>query len=330
MKCTSKVISFILICGMLSTFSAGCGKQQLSDAYDIYDTSAQYGLTSVNSESSVVPFAGDLCIADSENSDGGQMHTQVAEGAALFNTADSTTGYAQNIYKRMYPASTTKILTAYIALKYGDLDQMVTVSADALNGLDPSSSVCGVKAGDQLTLRQLLYGLLLCSGNDAAEVIAETISGSTEQFADLMNQEAQSLGAVDSHFVNPHGLPDDQHYTTVYDMYLIFNAAIKDSRFREIISTKQYQAVYHDASGNEVRQTWKNTNKYLTGEKQTPDGVTVIGGKTGTTNAAGYCLVLLSENEKKEPIISIVMKADGRSDLYLLMSEMLTNFSNES
>lgn len=120
------------------------------------------------------------------------------------------------------------------------------------------SSICGLKPGDQLTLDQALYGLMLCSGNDAANVIAEYISGSTDKFAELMNKEAQALGATQSHFVNPHGLPDDNHYTTAYDLYLIFNAAIKDDRFVNYISTKKYTTSYTDAS----ERRWSGVGEY--------------------------------------------------------------------
>mgnify|MGYP000557905175 FL=1 len=228
----------------------------------------------------------------------------------------------------MYPASTTKILTAYLALKYGNLDDVLTVSSDAVNTLMSGSSICGLKPGDQLTLDQALYGLMLCSGNDAANVIAEYISGSTDKFAELMNKEAQALGATSSHFVNPHGLPDDNHYTTAYDLYLIFNAAIKDDRFVNYISTKKYTTSYTDASGAQVDQVWVNTNGYLKGTYDMPENVTVIGGKTGTTEAAGSCLVLYSENQDKKPYISIVLKGNSKKELYTLMTELLTNYSN--
>ena len=190
------------------------------------------------------------------------------------------------------------------------------------------SSICGLKPGDQLTLDQALYGLMLCSGNDAANVIAEYISGSTDKFAELMNKEAQALGATQSHFVNPHGLPDDNHYTTAYDLYLIFNAAIKDDRFVNYISTKKYTTSYTDASGAQVDQVWVNTNGYLKGTYDMPENVTVIGGKTGTTEAAGSCLVLYSESQDKKPYISIVLKGNSKKELYTLMTELLTNYSN--
>ena len=131
---------------------------------------------------------------------------------------------------------------------------------------------------------------MLRSGNDAAVAIAEHISGSSEEFVVLMNAEAKALGATGSHFVTPNGLHDEEHYSTVYDMYLFMNAAVKNEPM--------------------------------------PEGVTVIGGKTGTTGEAKYCLVQYNENTAKEPVISIVLKADSRDNMYLLMSEMLKNFAN--
>jgi D-alanyl-D-alanine carboxypeptidase (penicillin-binding protein 5/6) len=111
-------------------------------------------------------------------------------------------------------------------------------------------------------------------------------------------------------------------------MYLIFQAAIQQKTFVDIIRTDSYDASYTNASGGAVNVTWENTNYYLNGNTTAPDGFTVIGGKTGTTNAAGYCLVLYSTNSKGEDIISIVFKADGRSDLYSLMNQILSTFAN--
>lgn len=214
-----------------------------------------------------------------------------------------------------------------VALKNGNLDDVVTVSANAANQAS-DSSVCELKEGDKITLRDLLYGLMLRSGNDAAVAIAEHISGSSEEFVVLMNAEAKALGATGSHFVTPNGLHDEEHYSTVYDMYLFMNAAVKNETFLEIIKSSRYTANYTDAAGNPVTKEWDSTNKYLMGTEPMPEGVTVIGGKTGTTGEAKYCLVQYNENTAKEPVISIVLKADSRDNMYLLMSEMLKNFAN--
>ena len=313
-------------------FCAGCGntaagKAALSDSYDLYQTTALAGISAVGSAEEKAYFSENLCVTDDVSLGTDSTDSQVAEGAGTFHLATNTVVYAKNIYNKLYPASTTKILTAYIALKYcEDMDAYVTVSEYAADQAS-DSSVCGLKAGDKVRFRDLIYGMMLQSGNDAAIAIAEHISGSVEDFAALMNQEALLLGASQSHFVNPNGLPDPEHYTSVYDLYLIFAAALSDEQFVNIIQTKTYDVVYTNAKGESVEKTWKNTNQYLTGQAEPPEGFTVIGGKTGTTGEAGYCLVLYSTNPSGDPIISIVLKADGKSNLYLLMNQMLAGYA---
>jgi D-alanyl-D-alanine carboxypeptidase (penicillin-binding protein 5/6) len=202
----------------------------------------------------------------------------------------------------------------------------VTVSKEAATQ-EADSSVAGLKEGDNIAVKDLLYGLILPSGNDAAEALAEFHSGSIEAFAEVMNETALELGATGSHFTNPSGLPDTNHYTTVYDMYLIFKTAIENPKFVEIINTKSKSVTYTAASGKTIQKTYNNTNRYFTGYATIPDGFTLIGGKTGTTGAAKYCLVLYTQNEAGEDIISIVFKADCRHNLYWLMNQILRGFA---
>lgn len=328
MKCTSRILCLLVALTVAMTSGCGTKTADLVMPYDVYDTTASVGVSTTSQRGSKSYFASLLCVSEDISLGTDVTDSQVAEGAATFNLATNSVVYAKNIYERLYPASTTKILTAYIALKYcDDLDAYVTVSENAVNQAS-DSSVCNLKAGDVIKLRDLLYGLMLRSGNDAAVAIAEYISGDVESFAVLMNQEAIALGATQSHFVNPNGLPDENHYTTVYDMYLILAKAVENETFVNIISTKSYDCVYTDAEGEAVERTWENTNQYLTGASKAPDGITVVGGKTGTTGEAGYCLALYSYNASGQPIISIVFKADGKSNLYLLMNEMLQGFAN--
>ena len=329
MKCTNKykILLPVLILALL--LLTGCTQRSdVAEAYQLYETSDNYALTESSASAAPELLAENLCVGGTENSATDGIDAAFAQSAGVFSVEDEVVTYAQNIYQRMYPASTTKILTAYIALKYGNLDDVITVSNEAITSLMSGSSICGLKPGDSLTLDQALYGLMLCSGNDAANAIAEHISGSVEKFAELMNQEAAALGASQSHFVNAHGLPDENHYTSVYDLYLIFQNAVQDQTFLDIISTMSYDVVYTDVNGAGVERTWENTNQYLTGKEKAPEGITVVGGKTGTTGAAGYCLVLYSYNASGQPIVSIVLKADGKSNLYLLMNEMLSGFAN--
>ncbi len=307
-----------------AVFVTGCGNNaEIENAYAVYSSS----LTQYGTESKLQYFGEELCVTEDISLGTDETDSQVAEGAGVFNLDTKEVTYAQNLFEQLYPASTTKILTALIIIENCNLDDMVTVSENAV-AQSTDSSVCGLNAGDVISVRNLLYGLLLKSGNDAAVALAEYYAGSTEDFAILMNQKAASLGATNSSFVNPSGLPDENHYTTVYDMYLIFKDAIQYDDFVEIISTAEYTASYTDSSGSEVTNSWTNTNRFVTGAKDSPEGVTVIGGKTGTTGAAGYCLVLYSKNEKGERIISIVFKADASSNLYLLMSQILEGFAN--
>lgn len=328
MKCTNKWRIVLPIVAVALLF-CGCSKDDttLENAYNVFDTSTKYGITKTGNLQSAEFFAKDLCVTEDENIGLEDTTESVAEGAGLFRLNEKEAVYKKNIYERLYPASTTKILTALIALEESNLDDVVTVSANAANQAS-DSSVCGLKEGDQISMRDLLYGLMMRSGNDAAIAIAEHISGSSEEFAVLMNAKAQSLGATNSHFVTPNGLHDEDHYTTVYDMYLIMNAAVQNETFVEILQTASYTSNYTDAAGNPVTQDWATTNKYLMGTEAVPEGVTVIGGKTGTTGEAKYCLVQYNQNASGEPMISIVFKADCRDNMYLLMSEILKNFSN--
>ncbi len=321
----------LCFCASALVLSA-CGKDvAIEDPYEIgrsatnAETDAQTELA-IGGADPIHYFAEGLCVAKEEQTQSEDVTAEVVEAMGVFLPADGTISYQKNIYQKMYPASTTKILTAYLALTQGDPDDLVTVSEHAVDQAS-DSSVCGLRAGDQIKLSDLLYGLMLKSGNDAAVAIAEHISGSEEAFAQLMNDTARSFGATNSHFVNPNGLHDEAHYTCVYDMYLIFARAIELEDFTKLIRTTSYTAYYTDASGAQASQSWTNTNKYLNGEVTQPEQVTVLGGKTGTTHAAGYCLVLLSDNEKNEPVISIIFKSDGRSNLYYGMNQLRSNFA---
>jgi len=311
-------------------FLSGCTSKDVisyDNPYSLYDTSISYGIANNRSSAGSSFFSKNLCVAEDYNFGIEEVHSGVAGAAGSFNLNTQTVTYAQNIYNKMYPASTTKIMTCYLALKYGDLDEYITVSANAAN--QPSdASVCHLKTGDVLTLRDLLYGLMLASGNDAAIAIAEHISGDVETFVELMNEEALAMGASCTHFENPHGMPGENHYTSAYDLYLIFANAIQNEEFLEIINTKMYMAKIAENDGDIREREWDNSNRYINGKANIPEDITVIGGKTGTTREAGYCLVLLSYNALSEPIISVVLKSDGPSNLYLLTGEILSQFNN--
>ena len=245
-----------------------------------------------------------------------------ATAAGLFDITSRNVIYAKNVHEKLNPASLTKILTALCALKYSNPDDVLTASENVY--ISESGAVkLGIQAGDTMTMDQALYALLLKSANDVAIMIAEHVGGSVEGFADMMNEMANSLGATNSHFVNPNGLTDPNHYTTAYDLYLICNEAVKYDKFIEIIHTPSYTSVYHDQNGNEKSIDLSNTNAYIKGEAFAPDNVTVIGGKTGTTSAAGNCLLLYSRDNSGNPYISIILQSSDRTTMYQEMTALL-------
>lgn len=325
MRCTNRVRMLCLLC-VMATFLTGCGvdKNAYSNEYDAYSYNNSYTNTSVSINKDY--YASDLCVTNAVNFGTEDTYSEVAQGAGVFNMTTNEVLYNQNIFKQLFPASTTKVLTAYIIIKDCDLNAIVTVSESAADQAKDSSTI-GLNAGDNITVNDLLYGLLLLSGNDAAEALAEYHSGSVEAFAEVMTEEAHKIGATNSQFKNPSGLPDDEHYTTVYDMYLIFNEALKQEKFVDIISCEKRTAVYTSKNGDTIEKTYTNHSRYKDGRVKTPEGFEVIGGKTGTTYDAGYCLVLYSKNPSGDDIISIVFKADGTHNLYLLMNQILSKFA---
>lgn len=327
MKCTSK-LKKIMICIAACVFLSGCSEPvPLSNAYNADGAPLAYNLVgrSVTGGTIATPFSDSICVI-TENiaaQDGSKLSG--VGSALLVNSKSNTALYAENVHQSMNPASLTKVLTALVALEYGNLEDTITVSENAMVTED-GAQVIGLKAGDKLTLEQALHGLLMYSGNDVALAIAEHVGGSVEQFISMMNETAAKLGATNTHFSNPHGLTDAEHYTTAYDLYLIFNAAIKSEKFVEIIQTNTYTTTYTLADGSSKEVTWNTTNKYLQENSgyRSPENVTVIGGKTGTTAAAGSCLILFSKDASGNNYISVILNADDRTVLYTNMTKLLS------
>ena len=314
--------SSVLLAAAALSLSA-CGKKGgLEEAYS-YEERSQ--LMSAHGGSELAPlFAEDLCVVtDSQDGD----TSMNAEAGALFNVTDRSVVYSKNTFERLYPASTTKVMTAIIALEEGNLSDQVTVTEDAVI-TEAGASLCGIKPGDVITMQDLLYGLMMPSGNDAANAIAVHMYGSIDAFADRMNVRARELGATGTHFMNPSGLTDENHYTTAYDLYLMFNEAMKLPLFREIIAEDSYTANYQNGAVEAVSKTWTVGNWYQKGERETPAGVSVLGGKTGTTQAAGYCLIMASNDSQDKEYISVVLKSDSRPSLYDNMTNIISKIVN--
>ncbi len=203
----------------------------------------------------------------------------------------------KNEYTKSKMASTTKIMTATIILENCNLDDIVTISKKSAN---TGGSRLGLKTNDKISVLNLLYGLLLCSGNDAAVALAEYCSGSIPEFCNLMNQKAIELGLTNSHFETPHGLDSDGHYTTAYELSLITDYALKNSTFVKIVNTKN-----HTIKINNYPKNLSNTNELL----GVLDGV--YGVKTGFTNGANRCLVTACKRNDMD-LICIVLGCDTK------------------
>ncbi len=240
-----------------------------------------------------------------------------SRAAVVIDRSSNTILYGKNEKEKRKMASTTKIMTALVVIENANLDDVVTISKKAAG---TGGSRLGLKTNDQITVNNLLYGLMLCSGNDAAVALAEHVGGSVEEFAVLMNSKANDLGLLNTHFVTPHGLDKDEHYTTAYELALLSNYALKNETFAKIVNTK-----YTSITINDYSKSLHNTNELL--------GVLngVYGIKTGFTNGANRCLVTACKRENLD-IICVVLGADTKSfrtkDSIKLIEYAFANYSN--
>ena len=257
---------------------------------------------------------------------------EISAGAAYL--IDAGTGqvlFDKNGYQSMFPASTTKIITGYLALKNLDSESTVTIGKEAASS---SGSVIELKEGEEMTVKDLVYGLLLFSGNDAAVALATAVSGSVSDFADLMNKTAAEAGAVGTHFENPNGLPDQKHYTTAHDLACIAKMAMSDPAFAEIAGTVEYTIPATNMSeprllSNSNRMLWDTKPRYeVNGQISTPNYYAgTIGVKTGHTNEAGYCLVS-AVKKSGHTLIGVTMGSDFDNQFLDMIKIMDYGFNN--
>lgn len=221
-----------------------------------------------------------------------------SRSCVVIDRLSKTILYGKNEKNRVKMASTTKIMTAIVVLENCSIDKTVEVSKKAAG---TGGSRLGLKTGDKITIRDLLYGLLLRSGNDAAVCLAESVAGNVPEFANLMNAKAQELGLSNTHFESPHGLDSDEHYTTAYELAILSDYALKNSTFLNMVGTKNYTVTI-----NSYPKALSNTNELL----GNLDGV--YGIKTGFTNGANRCLVTACKRGNMD-IICVVLGADTKN-----------------
>lgn len=239
-----------------------------------------------------------------------------AKSALLIDLDSDQVLYDQDADQQRYPASITKVMTALLTLEAvgrGELDLSteVTVDAAALTDITDDSSTANLKAGEVISVKDLLYCLLVSSANEAANILAMTVCGDIPTFVDRMNQRAQELGMTGTHFVNPHGLHDPDHYSTAWDIYKMTKQAMTHAAFREIVSTSYYTV---PATNLSAERSLINTNALLTSGKY--PGYTfsgTIGVKTGSTGQAGFCLVAAAQ-KRGHTLVSVVLGAENPTD----------------
>ncbi|MBR9942675.1 D-alanyl-D-alanine carboxypeptidase [Clostridiaceae bacterium Marseille-Q3526] len=240
------------------------------------------------------------------------------------DAASGTVLYGKNIHETYAPASITKVLTSIIVLEQCDLDEVVTFSKNAVYNVEADSSSAGYDTGDTATVKDCLYALLLKSANESANALAEHTAGSTEAFAELMNEKAKELGCVDSHFANPSGLNDENHYVSAYDMALITRYAFQNETFREIASTTYYELPPNARNPEGLGVSPGNKMVKKNFPEYRPD---VIGGKTGYTSIALNTLVIGARQDDTE-LITVVLHSNGTtySDTSRLLDFGFQNF----
>ena len=246
-------------------------------------------------------FAISLAISDSPDI--------LTEGAILIDSSSEKILYRKNDTQKMYPASTTKIMTAILTLEHCELDDIVTVSYDAIASIPSGYSIAALQAGEQLTVKQLLEVMLVHSANDAANVLAYHVSGSISDFSTLMNDKVSELNLKNTHFTNPSGMHNENHYTTAYDLAIIMKYCMKNPNFRKLASLR-YCSI--PATNKYSERVFNTTNELLIRDDRDVDSnyyyKYAIAGKTGYTTEAKNCLVSVANKDNLE-LICVVLSA---------------------
>jgi D-alanyl-D-alanine carboxypeptidase len=250
-----------------------------------------------------------------------------AIGAASAILYEANTGvilYAKNIHEPQYPASITKIMTGLLAIENANLSDTITFSRNAVVSIGWDSSNIGMNAGEAITMEQALYGLMVASANEVANAIAEHVGGDLDNFALMMTERAAELGALNTNFKNAHGLPDDDHYTSAYDMALITAAFFKNEMLAKIGNTRTYHFLATETQPDDFFIS--NKHRLINGE--IPANCTILGGKTGYTNASRQTLVTIAEKDGMR-LICVILKEETPeqfNDTVLLFDYGFSNF----
>ena len=247
-----------------------------------------------------------------------------AQSAILLEANTGVVLYAKNINERLYPASTTKLMTCLIAAEECQLDEMISFSHDAVFSLEPGSSNIGIDEGQSMPFEECLYGILVASANEVANAVAEHVAGSREAFAEMMNDKAKELGCKNTHFVNAHGLFNERHYTSAYDLALIAKAFFQNELLAKIGNTASHHFQATDTQPDDFFE--RNKHQLITGDIPYEG---IKGGKTGYTDEARQTLVTCAEQNGMK-LICVILKEESPEQFYdtvKLFDYGFTNFS---
>lgn len=279
------------------------------DGASTSDSTDNTAVTTADNDSSVTALASNSPALD-------------ATAALLVSPDSGMVLYSKNADQKRYPASTTKIMTALLTLEnVSNLDETVTSEAVDFENVTADSSNAGILLGEQVTVRDLLYALMLPSANEAAYMLARHVGGSWEQFVDMMNDRAAELGCTGTHFCNPCGLHEEDHYTTAYDLYLIAKEAMKDVTFRDIVSTVQHRMAKTNLHEERIIYT---TNQLIFSSFQPWSYANCLGIKTGHTSQAGNCFVGYAEYGDAK-LFSVVLGCSDSSKEYPSVAASFTD-----
>ena len=232
-----------------------------------------------------------------------------SNSAVVMEISTGTILYQKNAHKKHYPASITKIMTTMLAVQNSPLTDTVTFSEEAVYGIESGSSTVYTEVGEQMSMEQCLYAIMLESANEVCLAVGEHVAGSASKFIDMMNQKVADLGLKDTHFNNPNGLPDPKHYTSAYDMAVIAREAMQNSDFRKFVGAKTYTCA--KTNKHKMTRVWNNHHQMVNGYKWPKyEYKYCIGGKTGYTNIARNTLVTYAEKDGMQ-LVCVIMKGNS-------------------
>ncbi len=315
----------IAACAAAMVFSGCQPSTALLNRYSELDLLGSSDVLSLVDPQKADGFASDLAVVSvADNEAFVDDKTIVTPAALLIRTDTNEALYYKNIYEPLAPASLTKLMTALLVMEHGSLDEEITITQEMVDINNPEAQMAGFVPGDKISVRDMLYCMLVYSGNDTSNALAVYISGSVEKFAEQMNARARELGALHTNFVNACGLDVDGHLTCAYDLYLMFTECMKHEEFSDALSKASYTVNYMNSAGEAVSKTFDTTNLYFAGLYDPPEGVTVLGGKTGTTGNAGACLMLSVKDADGAPYTALVLGGSDKPELYQQMSNLLS------